>query len=88
MPRGGFFLWARLRGPIDGDTLLPFAQARGVIYVMGSAFFVSGQERQFIRLSFSSPSPERIREGAGRLADALRDAHQGAIAATASQAGR
>lgn len=88
LPRGGFFLWARLRGPIDGDTLLPFAQARGVIYVMGSAFFVSGQERQFIRLSFSSPSPERIREGAGRLADALRDAHQGAIAATASQAGR
>jgi len=76
LPRGGFFLWARLHGPVNGDALLPFAQARGVIYVMGSAFFVSGQERQFIRLSFSSPSPERIAEGARRLADALRDARQ------------
>ncbi len=74
LPRGGFFVWARLREPLDGDSLLPFAVARGVIYVMGSAFFVSGQERQYIRLSFSSPSPDRIREGARRLADAISDA--------------
>jgi len=76
LPRGGFFLWARLREPLDGDTLLPLAIARHVIYVMGSAFFVTGQERQFIRLSFSSPSPDRIREGARRLADAVRAARQ------------
>jgi 2-aminoadipate transaminase len=81
-PRGGFFLWARLRAPLDGDTLLPFAIARSVIYVAGSAFFVAGADentaRQFIRLSFSAPSPERIREGARRLAEAIRDAHRAA----------
>ncbi len=88
LPRGGFFLWARLQEPLDGDTLLPFAIARSVIYVAGSAFFVTGQERQFIRLSFSSPSPERIHEGARRLAEALRDARQAATGAATVQAGR
>jgi 2-aminoadipate transaminase len=73
-PRGGFFLWATLNGPVDGDALLPFAQARGVIYVCGSAFFVSGTERRHIRLSFSAPTPERIREGVARLAQAVTDA--------------
>jgi 2-aminoadipate transaminase len=75
-PRGGFFLWAALTGAVDGDALLSFAQARGVIYVAGSAFFVSGDERRFIRLSFSSPTPERIREGVARLAQAVTDASQ------------
>jgi 2-aminoadipate transaminase len=85
LPRGGFFLWARLREPLDGDSLLPLAIARSVIYVAGSAFFVTGQEPQFIRLSFSSPSPERIREGARRLAASITDARQAASAATASR---
>ena len=86
-PRGGFFLWAALTGSVDGDALLPFAQARGVIYVAGSAFFVSGNERRFIRLSFSSPTPERIREGVARLALAVTDASQ-PVAATAGPASR
>ncbi|GMV21917.1 MAG: GntR family transcriptional regulator [Acidimicrobiia bacterium] len=72
-PRGGFFLWATLNGPVDGDALLPFAQARGVIFVAGSAFFVQGDERQWIRLSFSSATPEMMREGVRRLAGALTD---------------
>jgi 2-aminoadipate transaminase len=83
LPRGGFFLWARLREPLDGDSLLQLAIARNVIYVAGSAFFVTGQEKQFIRLSFSSASPERIREGARRLAEAIRDARQASSTATA-----
>lgn len=87
-PRGGFFLWARLREPLDGDALLPFAIARSVIYVAGSAFFVTGRERQFIRLSFSSPSPERIHEGARRLAEAIRDAHRAATTTAPPQAAR
>jgi 2-aminoadipate transaminase len=86
-PRGGFFLWAALNDGIDGDALLPFAQARGVIYVAGSAFFVSGNDRRFIRLSFSSPTPERIREGVARLARAVTDASQ-PVAATTAPASR
>ncbi len=72
-PRGGFFLWARLNGQVDGDALLPYAPARGVIYVAGSAFFVQGNERAWIRLSFSSATPELMREGVIRLAGALTD---------------
>ena len=91
MPRGGFFLWARLREPLDGDSLLPLAIARSVIYVAGSAFFVGGpadEARQYIRLSFSSPTPERIHEGARRLGDAIRDARQASTATAVSQAAR
>jgi len=88
LPRGGFFLWARLREPLDGDALLPFAIARSVIYVAGSAFFVTGHERQFIRLSFSSPSPERIQEGARRLGEAVRDAYRAATTGASSHAAR
>ncbi len=88
IPRGGFFLWARLRGPIDGDALLPRALARGVIYVAGSAFFVSGAERQFIRLSFSSPPADQIHEGVRRLAGALSDARKAASAPAAAPAAR
>jgi len=82
-PRGGFFLWASLTGPVDGEALLPFAQARGVIYVAGSAFFVSGDERRFLRLSFSAPTPDRIREGVARLALAVTDATRPAVSTTA-----
>lgn len=86
-PRGGFFLWATLTGPVDADALQPYAQARGVIYVVGSAFFVSGDERRCLRLSFSSPPPERIREGVARLALAVTDA-AGQLASTAAAPSR
>jgi DNA-binding transcriptional MocR family regulator len=42
-----------------------------VIFVVGSAFHVDGSGHNTIRLSFSAPSPERIEEGAKRLAQAL-----------------
>jgi 2-aminoadipate transaminase len=72
-PRGGFFLWLRLAEPLQSDALLPLAQARGVIFVTGSAFFVDGWGRHHLRLSFSAPPPERIEEGVKRLADAIDD---------------
>jgi len=72
-PRGGFFLWLHLADPLLSDALLPLAQARGVIFVTGSAFFVDGSGRHHLRLSFSAPPPERIEEGVARLADAVDD---------------
>jgi 2-aminoadipate transaminase len=70
-PRGGFFLWVRLNDGFDADQLLPIARARGVIYVVGNAFFVDGSGCQYMRLSFSAPPPERIEEGVSRLASAV-----------------
>lgn len=72
-PRGGFFLWVTLPPGIDADQMLKRAVQHGVIYVAGEAFFVNGAGRNIIRLSFSQPSEERIREGVARLARTLRE---------------
>jgi 2-aminoadipate transaminase len=72
-PRGGFFLWVTLPACLDTEALLARAQRHGVIYVVGSAFFVDGSGRHIARLSFSAPSPERIDEGVRRLAVAVRE---------------
>jgi 2-aminoadipate transaminase len=75
-PRGGFFLWATLPPEVNADAMIPRAVTHGVIYVAGEAFFVSEPETpargtNIVRLSFSAPSPERIREGVRRLAAAV-----------------
>jgi 2-aminoadipate transaminase len=44
---------------------------QGVLFVIGSAFCVDGSGQDRVRLSFSWPSPEDIREGARRLAAAM-----------------
>jgi 2-aminoadipate transaminase len=70
-PRGGFFLWVALSHGLVSAVVRPLAQARGVIFVEGGAFFVDGSGQEFLRLSFSAPSPDRIDEGVTRLAQAI-----------------
>lgn len=70
-PKGGFFIWATLPAGVVDTVLLERALQHGVIFVVGSAFHVDGSGHDTIRLSFSSPSPERIAEGVCRLAEAL-----------------
>ena len=72
-PRGGFFLWATLPDGVDADRLLSRAVQHGVVYVAGSAFFVSEGGANRIRLSFSAPSHSVIRDGVKRLATAIRE---------------
>ena len=83
-PRGGFFLWARLADALSSSRLLDSARARGVIFVIGDAFFVDGSGGEYLRLSFSAPSAARIAEGIGRLAAAIGDARGATPAANAS----
>ena len=75
-PRGGFFLWATLPPGIDADRMITRAVEHGVIYVAGEAFFVNahatGLGRNIVRLSFSAPAPDLIREGVTRLGAAVR----------------
>jgi 2-aminoadipate transaminase len=73
-PKGGFFLWAKLPDGYECEALLAKAMEQGVIFVIGSAFCVDGSGHDRIRLSFSWPSPEHIREGARRLAAAMEPA--------------
>jgi 2-aminoadipate transaminase len=70
-PKGGFFIWATLPEGHTDAGVLERALQHGVIFVVGSAFHVDGGGHNTIRLSFSAPSPERIEEGARRLAEAF-----------------
>jgi 2-aminoadipate transaminase len=72
-PRGGFFIWTALPAEIDAEALLERATRRGVIYVVGSAFFVDGSGSNLLRLSFSQPPIERMADGIERLAAAVRE---------------
>jgi 2-aminoadipate transaminase len=72
-PRGGFFLWVTLPTVINADRMIARAVEHGVIYVAGEAFYVNGTGQNTIRLSFSAPAPDRIREGVKRLASAIRE---------------
>lgn len=78
-PRGGFFLWVRLPDGLNAERLLPIARSHGVIYVVGSAFFVDGSGPEYMRLSFSAPPPDRIEEGVTRLAAAVTEMTSGVI---------
>jgi len=84
-PKGGFFLWVTLPRGIDADRMIARAIEHGVIYVAGEAFYVNGEGRNTLRLSFSAPTPERIDAGVTRLARTLRAEVE--AAATAAAAG-
>ena len=83
-PRGGFFLWASLPQGLDADRLIDRAVQHGVVYVAGSAFYVSSGGANRIRLSFSAPAPDTIREGVKRLAAAIREEQTAAAPAEPS----
>lgn len=71
VPKGGFFLWARLPEGCTDTELLERALQQRLVFVVGSAFFVDGSGHDTIRLSFSAPPIERLIEGVARLAAAL-----------------
>jgi len=73
-PEGGMFLWIACPDAIDTGDLMLEALARKVAFVPGRDFFPDRSGHRFMRLNFSNASPERIREGIGRLADVCRAA--------------
>ena len=68
VPQGGFYSWVTLPEGLDSKAMLPRAVAALVAYVPGTGFFVDGQGRESLRLSYCYPGPDRIREGVRRLA--------------------
>jgi len=67
IPAGGFYSWLTLPEGLDATAMLPRAVANLVAYVPGTGFYVDGQGRQNLRLSYCYPEPDRIREGVRRL---------------------
>jgi 2-aminoadipate transaminase len=72
VPEGGMFLWLTLPEPMDADRMFKEALEANVAYVVGSAFYPNGGGHNTMRLNFSFPSEEEIREGIGRLAGLIR----------------
>ncbi|MFV0287594.1 MAG: PLP-dependent aminotransferase family protein, partial [Demequina sp.] len=71
VPDGGFYVWVKLPEGLDAKSMLPRAVTARVAYVAGTAFYADGQGRNYMRLSFCYPTPERIREGVRRLATVI-----------------
>ncbi|MDN5972971.1 PLP-dependent aminotransferase family protein [Bifidobacterium crudilactis] len=71
-PEGGMFVWVHLPDGWDAEALLPHAISRKVAFVPGISFYADNPDRATLRLSFCTYSPDVIREGVGRLHDALR----------------
>jgi 2-aminoadipate transaminase len=72
-PEGGLFLWIELPPDVSARDVLPRALARNVAFVPGGSFYPNGGHENTLRLNFSNQTEERIGEGVGRLASALRE---------------
>jgi 2-aminoadipate transaminase len=71
-PHGGMFLWARAAG-VDTTELLQISAKENVVFVPGESFYPHCDVTDGMRLNFSNASPEKIREGIGRLAKAVKE---------------
>ena len=70
-PDGGMFLWVTLPENMDAVEVLKEATLQRVTFVPGARFHSDNRGANTFRLSFSNPSPERIREGIARLGRVL-----------------
>ena len=83
-PSGGFYSWVSLPTYFDTSRMLADAVDRLVAYVPGSAFYADGQGRNQLRLAYSYPTDERVREGVRRLGELLGDAELARANATSA----
>ena len=78
-PEGGLFLCVVLPEGMDSLHMLEhYAIPRNVAYVIGSAFYCNGGGQNTLRMNFSFPDMEQIREGVKRLADSI-EAYRAAL---------
>lgn len=73
VPSGGFYVWVSTPRGVDTSALLAKAVQHRVAYVPGRGFYADGQGGDQMRLSYSYPPPERIREGILRLGELLHE---------------
>lgn len=74
-PVCGVFIWVELPDEVDATKLLMAAvESQQVAYIPGQAFYTSGGRgpANCMRLNFSNPGQDQIREGIARLACVLQ----------------
>jgi len=62
-PKGGLFAFVYLPKEVDTSEMLPKAIERGVAYVPGRNFFADGSGSNAMRVNFSYPSVDKLKEG-------------------------
>lgn len=72
-PGGGFYLWVDLPKGVNSKTMLPRAVDNLVAYTPGTAFYGNGTGQEYLRISYSYPTPENIRVGVERLAKTINE---------------
>jgi 2-aminoadipate transaminase len=72
-PSGAFYVWMTVPAGVDTDDLAAKAIASRVAFVPGRGFYADGSGGDQLRLCYSQPSPERIREGVSRLGELMHD---------------
>lgn len=71
IPDGGMFMWGRIASGRSARDLLPVAIEQGVTFVPGDIYYADRTDAATMRLSFSSPMPDAIREGVARIGRAF-----------------
>lgn len=72
MPQGGYFIWCKLPDTIRLTELMENLAAHGVLIMPGEVFYPNGSiVESFIRLNYSYPTEEDIREGVKRILKAI-----------------
>lgn len=72
-PVGGFYVWVTVPPGLDTSDLLAKGIQQRVAYVPGRGFYADGTGGSNLRLCYSFPPPERIREGIERLGALLTE---------------
>ena len=72
-PGGGFYLWVDLPKGVNSKKMLPRAVENLVAYTPGTAFYGNGTGQEFLRISYSYPTPENVRVGIERLAKTINE---------------
>ncbi len=69
-PEGGLYLWCRIPDSMPQSRLLSRSVDNGVSFVPGNTFYPGNADGNYIRLNYTYPAPEQIKEGVRRLASA------------------
>lgn len=71
-PRGGFYIWCRIKSVVPVRAVASAAADGGVSILPGDACVAGDGAADFARLSYSYADPARIGEGIARLAETVR----------------
>lgn len=71
-PKGGLFLWLKLPEIISGEEFQENAKAKNLLVMNGSRASMSGNYKNFLRISISVIPRDKIEQGIDKLSELIR----------------